>query len=31
LNTWEEIENMGNTKKVVEEFEKKYQQDIENV
>ena len=31
LNTWEEIENMGNTKKVVEEFEKKYQQDIEDV
>ena len=31
LNTWEGIENMGNTKKVVEEFEKKYQQDIEDV
>ena len=31
LNTWEEIENMRNTKEVVEEFEKEYQQDMEDV
>lgn len=31
LNTWEGIENMGNTKKVVEEFEKEYQQDMKDV
>ena len=31
LNTWEGIENMRNTKEVVEEFEKEYQQDMEDV
>ena len=30
-DTWEEKENLGNTKEVVEEFEKEYQWDIENV
>ena len=30
-DTWEEIENLGNTKEVVEEFGREYQQDIENI
>jgi len=30
-NTWEERENMGNVKEAIEEFEKEYQQDIEEV
>ena len=30
-NTWEGIENLGNAKEAVEEFEKEYQQDIEDV
>ena len=31
LNTWEGIENLENTKKAVDKFEKEYQQDIEDV
>ena len=30
-DTWEGIENLGNAKEVVEEFEKEYQQDIEDI
>jgi len=30
-NTWEEKENLGNAKKAVEEFEKEYQQDMEDI
>ena len=30
-NTWEEKKNLENAKEAIEEFEKKYQQDIENV
>jgi len=30
-NTWEERENMGNVKETIEEFEKEYQRDIEEV
>ena len=30
-DTWEGIENLENTKEVVEEFEKKYQQDMEDI
>ena len=30
-DTWKGIENLENTKGVVEEFEKKYQQNIEDV
>jgi len=31
LDTWEGRENLGNAKEVIEEFEKKYRWDIENV
>ena len=31
LDTWEEIENLENAKEAVEEFEKEYQWDIEDV
>ena len=30
-DTWEEIENLENAKRVVKEFEKKYQQDIKDI
>ena len=30
-DTWKEIENLGNTKEVVEEFKKEYWQDIEDI
>jgi len=30
LDTWEGKENLENTKKVIEEFEKEYQRDIED-
>jgi len=31
LDTWEGKENLENTKEIVEEFEKEYQRDIEDV
>jgi len=31
LDTWEEKENLKNAKEVIEEFEKEYQQDQEDV
>jgi len=31
LDTWEGIENLENVKEIVEEFEKEYRQDIEDV
>ena len=31
LDTWEEIENLENAKEAVEEFEKEYKWDIEDV
>ena len=31
LDTWEERENLGNVKEAIEEFEKEYRQDMENV
>ena len=30
-NTWEERKNLENAKEVIEEFEKEYQQDIEDM
>ena len=30
-NTWEEKENLGNAKEAVKEFEKEYQQDMEDI
>jgi len=30
-DTWEERENLKNTQEAIEEFEKKYQRDMENV
>jgi len=31
FNTWEERENLENTKKAVKEFEKEYQRDMEEI
>jgi len=31
LDTWEEKKNLENAKEAIEEYEKKYQQDIEDV
>jgi len=31
LDTWEGKENLGNTKETIEEFEKEYRRDIEDV
>jgi len=31
LDTWEGIENLENVKEIVEEFEKEYRQDIEDI
>jgi len=31
LDTWEERENLGNAKEAIEEFEKEYRQDMENI
>jgi len=30
-DTWEERENLGNTKEAIEEFEKEYRQDMEDI
>jgi len=30
-DTWEEKENLGNAKEVIEEFEKEYRRDMEDV
>jgi len=30
-NTWEGRENLGNTKETIEEFEKEYRQDMEDI
>jgi len=31
MDTWEEIENLGNAKEAVEEFEREYWQDMKDV
>jgi len=31
LDTWEERENLGNTKEAIEEFEKEYRWDMEDI
>ena len=31
MDTWEGIENLENVKEIVEEFEKEYRQDIEDI
>jgi len=31
LDTWEGRENLGNAKEAIEEFEKEYRQDMENI
>ena len=31
LDTWEEKENLGNTKETIKEFEKEYRQDMEDI
>ena len=31
LDTWEEKENLGNAKETIEDFEKEYRRDIEDV
>ena len=30
-DTWKEKENLGNTKEIIEEFEKEYRRDIEDI